>query len=346
MEELHVPSNVSTVAEHLRQSLSNVIERKPSSAITEIDSKIDWNSLGFLTINQARQEALEEITDGISGQRLTFPTGFVRLDRQLLGGFTPGKLYVIAGRPGTGKSLLANELLFRAVSGAVATKKKVIALYWTFEMAAKEQLLRLVSKDLQITQSEMLSVESKLDSVVMNKIVQSSDKFKDLPVYFRQISSTIVDAFSYVQQIHRSLPDHTIINVWDHSRLFISSSNTESELTKLVELTQGLIRMQQQTKCINILLSQLNRNIEQPTRATTQYQPMLSDLFGSDSVGQEAHVVMMINRPNDIYGVTAKYCGEDPINLFAIHFEKNRGGPLGMIPFNCVSSTFSLHERK
>ena len=37
--------------------------------------------------------------------------------------------------------------------------------------------------------------------------------------------------------------------------------------------------------CINILLSQLNRNIEQEI-SKQQYQPLLTDLFGGDSIGQ------------------------------------------------------------
>ena len=48
-----------------------------------------------------------------------------------------------------------------------------------------------------------------------------------------------------------------------------------------------------------ILLSQLNRNIEQEFRAKQQYQPLLTDLFGGDSIGQDAHVVMMLQRPYD-----------------------------------------------
>ena len=42
---------------------------------------------------------------------------------------------------------------------------------------------------------------------------------------------------------------------------------------------------------------------------------------------------MMLQRPYDLYGITDKYCGEDPVGLMAVHIEKNRDGLLGMIPF-------------
>jgi replicative DNA helicase len=106
------------------------------------------------------------------------------------------------------------------------------------------------------------------------------------------------------------------------------------------------MEMQSKMGAINILLSQLNRNIEQEHRAKNQYQPLLTDLFGGDSIGQDAHVVMILNRPNDLYGITGTYCDEDPVGLLACHVEKNRDGMLGMIPYQAEMSTFTINERK
>ena len=72
---------------------------------------------------------------------------------------------------------------------------------------------------------------------------------------------------------------------------------------------------------------------------------MLTDLFGGDSIGQDAHVVMILNRPYDLYGVTDSYCDEIPQGLLACHIEKNRDGMLGMIPYEADLSTFTIYER-
>jgi replicative DNA helicase len=103
--------------------------------------------------------------------------------------------------------------------------------------------------------------------------------------------------------------------------------------------------MQSKLGVINVLLSQLNRNIEQEHRAKNQYQPLLTDLFGGDSIGQDAHVVMILNRPYDLYGITETYCGENPEGLLACHMEKNRDGLLGMIGYEADMSTFTIKER-
>ena len=74
--------------------------------------------------------------------------------------------------------------------------------------------------------------------------------------------------------------------------------------------------MQSKHGCgINVLLSQLNRNIEQEHRAKNQYQPLLSDLFGGDSIGQDAHVVMILNRPMICMVSHQSCCDEDPEGL-------------------------------
>ena len=103
--------------------------------------------------------------------------------------------------------------------------------------------------------------------------------------------------------------------------------------------------MQSKLGVVNILLSQLNRNIEQEHRAKNQYQPMLTDLFGGDSIGQDAHVVMILNRPFDLYNIVDTYCGENPRGLLACHVEKNRDGLLGMIGYEADMSTFTIRER-
>lgn len=47
-------------------------------------------------------------------QRL--PSGISGLDTILRGGFFRGSLYIIRGAPGTGKTILANQVIFQAIN--------------------------------------------------------------------------------------------------------------------------------------------------------------------------------------------------------------------------------------
>ena len=297
---------------------------------------------GFKSINKAISASLHQVKDGMEGKRRVYPTKWARLNKNLLGGLQPGKMYVIAGRPGVGKSAFSNQLIFDLLD--MNRGKKLLILYWSFEMPGYQQILRAGSKGSGKEISDLLSVEQKLEQDAYEAFKIEVLKYANYPIYFNNIPRDMEFVKNANIDVTNKNPDHTIVNVFDHSRLILSER--EQELQKLNDVSKGCMWLQAKMGTINILLSQLNRNIEQEHRAKAQYQPLLTDLFGGDSIGQDAHVVMMLQRPHDLYGITDLYCGEDPVRLLAVHIEKNRDGLLGMIPYEAEMSTFTINERK
>mgnify|MGYP003674579903 CR=1 FL=1 len=296
---------------------------------------------GFQPIKKAVNQSIAVIKDGISGNRPVFPTKWQRLNKNLLGGLQIGKMYVIAGRPGVGKSAFSNQLIFDVLDNNKG--KDMMVLYWSFEMPGYQQIMRAVSNKVNKQLGELLSVENTLGNDSLEKYIKQSSKYNDYPIYFNNIPRTMEFIKQTNEDVFNKYPTKTIINIYDHSRLI--SGKEDSELKKLNTISKGCMWMQSRMSVINILLSQLNRNIEQEHRAKNQYQPLLTDLFGGDSIGQDAHVVMILNRPHDLYGITKTYCDEDPVGLLACHVEKNRDGMLGMIPYEAELSTFKITER-
>jgi len=287
--------------------------------------------------------SVRQVRDAHLGKRRVYPTAWPRLNKNLMGGLQPGKMYVIAGRPGVGKSAFSNQLIFDVLDVNKKKQGDLIVVYWSFEMPGEQQILRAGSKDTKLQTFDLLSVEQPLSPTMMDKYEQAVQKYKDYPLYFCSIPDNM-DGIKYANEyLTEKFPTKTIINLIDHSRLVLGKEDTE--LQKLNTLSKGCMWMQAKMQSITILLSQLNRNIEQEFRAKQQYQPLLTDLFGGDSIGQDAHVVMMLQRPYDLYGITEAYCGENPVGLLACHMEKNREGLLGMIPFETDLSTFTINER-
>ena len=296
---------------------------------------------GFKSIKQSVSTSLTEIRTGMYGKRRVYPTAWERLNTNLLGGLQPGKMYVVAGRPGVGKSAFSNQLIFDLLDKN--KDKPLTILYWSFEMPGYQQILRAGAKGANKQLSELLSVEQTLSKESYEKYRDEVIKYNKYPIYFNNVPRDIEFIKNTNVEVTNKYPDTTIINVFDHSRLILSGK--DQELQKLNEVSKGCMWMQAKIGCINILLSQLNRNIEQEHRAKAQYQPLLTDLFGGDSIGQDAHVVLMLQRPHDLYGITDTYCGENPLKLLAVHVEKNRDGLLGMIPYEAEMSTFTINER-
>ena len=111
---------------------------------------------GFKSIKQSVATSLNEVKTAMLGNRRVYPTKWDRLNRNLLGGLQPGKMYVIAGRPGVGKSAFSNQLIFDVLDKN--TEKSLLVLYWSFEMPGYQQILRAGAKGSNKQVSELLSV--------------------------------------------------------------------------------------------------------------------------------------------------------------------------------------------
>ena len=296
---------------------------------------------GFQRIDKAVNQSIMVVKQARLGNRDVFPTLWKRLNRNLLGGLQPGKLYVIAGRPGVGKSAFSNQLIFDTLDANPG--KKIRVLYWSFEMPGYQQILRTGSKIVNKEVADLLSVDNTLPDVDFKTYAARMQKYKKYPIYFNNIPRDMQFIMDANEELASEHPNDIVINLLDHSRLV--RGNEDTELRRLNTISKGCMWLQSKLGTVNILLSQLNRNIEQEHRAKNQYQPLLSDLFGSDSISQDAHVVMILNRPYDLYGITEPYCNEDPRGLLAVHMEKNRDGLLGMLAYEADMSTFTIKER-
>ena len=314
-------------------------ENKPK---TELPESYDvFKTRGFQRIDKAVGQSIAIVKDAKLGKRDVLPTSWKRLNRNLLGGLQKAKMYVIAGRPGVGKSAFSNQLIFDVLDTNRGKKLKV--LYWTFEMPGYQQVMRSASKDVKKQMGDLLSVDNPLSDIDFRTYASKVQKYKDYPIYFNNVPRSMEYIMNTNEELFQQHPEYTVINIFDHSRLIRGSEDTE--LKRLNTISKGCMWMQSKLGVVNILLSQLNRNIEQEHRAKNQYQPLLTDLFGGDSIGQDAHVVMILNRPYDLYGITESYCGENPQGLLACHMEKNRDGLLGMIGYEADMSTFNIKER-
>jgi replicative DNA helicase len=318
------------------------MEKKNKIRLPELKERFnqfDFN--GFDTMSDTIKVAKNYVADARSGNRIVFPTKWPRYNRQLMGGLQPGKMYVIGGRPGSGKSQFSNQMLFDVLDLAEDNGHKMLVFYWSFEMPGYQQLMRIASGDLKTSVYDL--IQESTDKILLNQFNETLNKFQDYPIAFYNIPATLIQFKNKITQFCKNNEDVTVINVIDHTRLF--KGGNKEEMQRIADVTKALMEVQAEYQTISVLLSQLNRNIESNDRANNQYQPLLSDIFGSDAVGQDAHVVTMLNRPFDMYNIEENYCGEVPKGLMACHIVKNREGELGMVPLNTHYPSFRLTER-
>jgi hypothetical protein len=118
----------------------------------------------------------------------------------------------------------------------------------------------------------------------------------------------------------------------DHSALFkVARGQEKDKFEMLYVLGEALTYMKKHYPIAFVVLSQLNRNIDNPDRAKDgEYGNYVldSDLFGADALLQHADVVLGINKPSirkiRQYGPERFIIDNDDILVF--HFLKSRNG--------------------
>lgn len=257
-------------------------------------------------------EAFAQFSQWLEERESAAPkTGFSRLD-QVTGGFLPGAVYTIAGRPGSGKTDFAMNLAMRAVKAGARV------LYFTLEMTNNQLMRRMTSRllkinsvrvrDRSLTEEERRAVKSLLPQI------RSMDtlSFLETP----QISVSEVE-----RHVELWRPDIVVI---DHIGL-MKRPEAKSDYRALGMVSNRLKAMALDKKITVVQLCQMNRQIESRKGG----RPNLSDLRESGDLEQDSDAVAFL-VPEALDGRVV--AGEDSIGV-ALDFQKVREGGQARIDF-------------
>ena len=293
---------------------------------------------GYTHISKSYNKALDIIDGYRTGKIKPLKTKFKKLNDSLGGGVHKATIYTIGGRPGVGKSVFANRLIFDICKAN--DLNKLLFLYNNFEMPNYMQVIRELSANANRTVNELKSYKVRLAIEQYNKIKQLKDLFSKYPIYYNSHATTPEECKVKSLRIKKKYPNKHIIQIFDHSRLLTRKNRQteEQNITKLFSIARDTSVEKEFT---NIILSQLNRSIESPDRMQG-YGPVPrgSDFFGADSVNQFSNVSIILQRP-EMYRSVNRYMDFQRTQLQDIlfaHIVKNRDGQTGWIPF--------LHELK
>ena len=292
-----------------------------------------------LHISEAVKQAMDVIEKRRRGLLMGLKTPWKKLNRTIGGGIQRASQYVIAGRSGVGKSAFVNLLIKGLFENN--PKEKIIVLYFNFEMPSYSQVIRKLSNELSVPVSKLLSADMSLNEELYKKVGELKDKLSSFNIYFVDIPLNVTQIYAKIKEFKGYFPDAHLVNVFDHSRL-VTTENEKDEMVKIGRLSKMCMYVKKEIGCSNIVVSQLNRNIEAPERARTQYEPMASDIFGADSLFQDADVVLVPHRP-ETYRIE-RYFDWDTKDFIALHVLKNRDGETGIIPFKHDLSTNKVEE--
>lgn len=238
-------------------------------------------------------------------------TTYKPLDAFLGGGLTGGKLIVLAGRPATGKTAFALNIMHKLFTD----NENVQCDFFTFEMGQNELMTRLVSKETHINSllfvgKDKLSQENKVKA---RKAYEEMKNTFDLRVYTSEYSN--LNDIKYA--IKQRLSDKKYVVFVDYAGLITVNDTRKNERQVMNEVTRELKKLTTDYGITVVLLAQLSRAVEQ----RQDKRPMLSDLKESGSLEQDANVTLLLSAD------------DKDSRKIRCDVAKNREGMTGVAPF-------------
>ena len=296
---------------------------------------------------QSFNEALKYMLDRQSGKEKSIQTPWPKFNDAVTDGLEWNTLTVIGGRPGSGKTLIKDQIIRE--SFVLNPEENYRVLEFQFEMVGRTSALREFSSITGKTYKQLCSAGHVLSKDTFDKChMYAKDRVKS-PV---DIISTPMTVNQMREQVDMYMNEHqgqkTIITL-DHTILVKRAPYQNNRLDMLFELGEFFTQVKREYPCMFIALSQLNRNIDNPDRAVNgKYGNYVleSDIFGSDAMLQHADTLIGINRPAKqkirFYGPD-RYIIQDDKTL-VLHFLKARNGDTRMSFFKAQFERMQIAE--
>lgn len=249
---------------------------------------------------------LELMAEWECGGQAGLPSGFPLFDSLVK--LLPVGVYVLAGRPGQGKSAFA-----LAVAEHVSRTEGV--LFFSLEMGRSEVLARLVSRVIEIPAARL------------GELVQSGNPPAKLADTLAELSQRtfIIDDRDHLtaEQMAATARVHSAkyklgLIVIDYCQLITPRDKRVSREQQVAEISRSIKQLAKQVQVPILLLSQMSRAVE----SRDGRWPQLSDLRESGAIENDADAVIFIHDDSP---------GKETSRRMLV-IRKNRHGQEGVVP--------------
>lgn len=272
------------VVKSIEEEIKNSPLEEPTALLSRVEAIIggfDKSTTQAHGIKKSLSRALEWTNRAIAGDDVIYKTGIEGLDRRIVG-LKPGGLYVLAGRPGMGKTVAALN-----IAENIARERPV--LFFSLEMPSEELSMRLIAGRTSISVSDQM--RGKVDQNNMTRILSAKENLEKLNLIIDESAGIDVDYICAMsRRFSRKQKDGVVII--DHLGLLRGNPRLQ-KVHQIEEITTKLKSLSKTIKAPVLLLSQLSRAVE----LRDDKKPMLSDLRDSGSIEQDADVVIFAYRP-------------------------------------------------
>lgn len=285
-------------------------------------------------ISEAYANAIDYIHKRRSGEEKSIKTPWDKMNQATFNGIEWNNIIVIGGRPGGGKTMLAN--LITREAHRLNSDQDFAVLDFQFEMLAKHTAMREFAAKTGVSSTKLASVFNEVSDEEVKAVLRYAEQNKNKDIYIIEQAGSVKQMRKDIEQALMDFNKPLIVTI-DHSILVRKDASEKDSFETLHNLSKMMTEMKR-FKIIFIVLTQLNRECESVERlkpGTFGNYLLDSDIYGGDALLQHADLVLGINNPYK-HGLTQygplKYPIENK-NTLVLHYLKNRHGEAGLLSF-------------
>ena len=288
------------------------------SVIFEIAKNNNQAKAGFRKIDGLLAEAVDKIEEMFkSGADVTgVSTGFKDLDTQT-SGLQAGDLVVVAGRPSMGKTSFSMNLVENA-----AIKDNLPVAVFSMEMPGTALAARMLASLSRVNSGRMRT--GQLETEDWPKLTSAVGLLQDKNIYIDDTPAlSPLEVRTRARRLAAEHPEGLGLIMLDYLQLMRGNDGpgNDNRTMEISNITRSLKGLAKELECPIIILSQLNRSLEQRPNK----RPVMSDLRESGAIEQDADIIMFIYR-HEVYEPET-----DQKGIAEIIIGKQRNGPIGTV---------------
>lgn len=301
----HTGALMSQLAGDLTRGADDVVNQAQAALHAATSGTADHGG-GAQLSDLCTPDLLAEILDGAEKG---ISTGLGALD-DVIGGLVAGQLVIVAGRPGSGKSVLGVD-----VARATALKRGIPAAIFSLEMSRKELLQRILAAECTISLTRIRRGDLRYDERA--RLTAKWDEIRQAPLHIFDVPTGVSDLATLRAVARRTQQRHGLAVVAvDYLQLVRGPGRYASRREEVDEVSRNLKNLAGELELPVLAAAQLNRGPE----SRTDKRPQLSDLRESGSIEADADIVIAIHR-EDYYDREHERAGEADLLVL-----KNRNG--------------------
>ena len=299
--------NIDQLIEEAEVQLFKVSERHVAQNILRLEA--------ILKESFKRLEYLQEHGDELRG----LSSGFRNLDN-FLAGFQKSDLFIIAARPGMGKTGFALNLAYNIAYNKNPEKQNTV-LCFSLEMSKDQLVDRLLSMHTGIDNWNLRT--GRLRPSDFEKVSQAQEDLGQAELFIDDTPGLNISEIRTKSRRlnHKQKVDLIIV---DYLQLMRGAQGNfgDNRVQEVSEISRGLKLLAKELDIPIIALSQLSRQTENRENK----HPALADLRESGSIEQDADVVAFLYR-EEYYNPDL----EAKKGLLEVQIKKHRNGPVGKV---------------